>query len=554
MYNPLPPFPFTIPISMKNFITTLDQYLMAGLAWIERRKRLLFLLGLFLLALAAGSLLLWSTAEHGIGVRSDSVEYIWGAQTLASGEGLGRLSGEGDFKPLIQFPPLYSTTLAVFERFGVGAWEGARWLAAVFFAANIVLIGLAVFRLTSSRVFALAAAGFALVAPVVFEVNIWAMTEAPYVTFVLLGFLVLDDFFRLGQVRLLIYAGLCLGLALLTRYVGASALGTAGLVLLLRPGKPWLTKVKEGALLAAVAGLPIGLWMIRNLLVAGSATNKILNYHLISAEKWEVFRNTLSAWVSPLENFFLIGKRRLAALLGIALGAFLYYRSGRAAKPAEPPGTLLGWLFVVYLPAYLFIVFFSVLYTGAAIPLDDRMMYPLYTILIVAVFSGLFFLWKRSRGASPALGLASLVLFGLLVYTLAESYAADTLSLAIESRERGKGYALAELAEREVVQRLADYPDDYLIYTDNVHQLYYFSGRLAYLFPISFDTATQQEIGEGYAASLEAIQHRLADGEKIMFVFFFWEDLDIALIEEYFPQMQMIVGGEQGYLYVSPGD
>jgi hypothetical protein len=182
------------------------------------------------------------------------------------------------------------------------------------------------------------------------------------------------------------------------------------------------------------------------------------------------------------------------------------------------------------------------------------MMYPIYTILIVAAFSGVFFLWKRSRAAAPALGLASLILFGLAAYTLAESHAADTWALANESRERGKGYALADLAEREVVLRLAAYPDDYLIYTDNVHQLYYFSGRLAYLFPIAFDTATQQETGEGYALSLKAIQDRIAGGEKVMFVFFFWEDLDTALIAEYFPQMELIVGGEEGFLYVSEGN
>jgi hypothetical protein len=181
-------------------------------------------------------------------------------------------------------------------------------------------------------------------------------------------------------------------------------------------------------------------------------------------------------------------------------------------------------------------------------------MYPAYTILIVAAFWGIFLLWKRGSARNAALGVAALFVGGVLLFTLAESYAANTWALAGESHDRGKGYALADLAERAVVEKLAEHPDNYLIYTDNVHQLYYFSGKLAYLFPIAFDTATQEEIGEGYALTLKAIQDRIAAGEKIMFVFFFWEDLDTDLIAEYFPQMQMVVGGEEGYLYVSDGE
>jgi len=373
------------------------------------------------------------------------------------------------------------------------------------------------------------------------------------VTFSLLGFLVLDDYLRVGKPPLLIYAGISLGLAILTRYVGAAALGAAGLVLLLRPGKPWLAKIKEGALLAAVSGLPIGLWMGRNLLVAGSATNKILNFHPISAQKWAVFEGTLKGWISPLGDFFLIGKRKLAALLGIGLAALLLVRYTRPARPGVRQRTLLGWVFLVYMPAYLFIVIFSVLYTGAAIPLDDRMMYPVYTIFIVGAFSAMSFVWKRARRLDPRLGLAMLVLFGFVVYAQAEDYAADTLALASESRERGRGYALADLDEREVLLRLAEYPADILIYTDNVHQLYFFSGRLAYLFPIGFDTATQLEIGEEYVQSLSGIQDRLAAGQKIAFLFFFWEDLDTELIAENFPQMELIVDGEGGYLYATEG-
>jgi hypothetical protein len=144
------------------------------------------------------------------------------------------------------------------------------------------------------------------------------------------------------------------------------------------------------------------------------------------------------------------------------------------------------------------------------------------------------------------------MLLGYAVFALAESYLPQTIQIAQESRDTGKGYGLFRLREREVVTTLLSYPADYVIYTDNVHQLYYFSDRYAYLFPIDFDAATQLQVDpEGFGRSVKDIQDRLAAGQKIMFVFFFAQEVDEQFIAENFPQMQLIVRGEDGYLYAS---
>jgi hypothetical protein len=535
------------------------------LSWITARKKLWLQAGVALLGLAVFLLLIWSTSEHGIGVRSDSVDYAWAGESFAHGYGLGRFDGDGIFKPLTQFPALYPILLGFFEFIGVGVWEGARWIAALAFAANIVLIGIAVNRLTSSTLFALSAALFALIAPFVFEVNLWAMTEPIYVAFAFPAFFFLDDYFRTEKLRDLVWAGVFLAVACLTRYVGFSALGAATLLVFFRPGKPWVAKIKDTTILAGVALAPTILWFARNFFATGTATNKILSYHPIPAQKIEILKTAISNWVTPLQDFFAIGRRKLVALVLVAGGSYLYYRSQPTSKSKSKkqttkkskknqPGSrnLFAWLLLVYAFAYSALVLFSASFLGASIPLDDRILYPLFTVIVIALFVAIQWLWTRSLQTHRALAIAVLVLFGLVGFSLAEDYLPETVNLAQESRDSGKGYALFRLQERDVVQTLRSFPDDYVVYTDNVHQLYYFSQRLGYLFPIDFDAATQQEIPtEDFLRSLSNIQGRLESGQAVMFVFFFAEEVDETFIAENFPQMQLVVAGDDGYLYVS---
>jgi hypothetical protein len=77
-----------------------------------------------------------ATSSHGVGVRTDSVAYLWGAENLAKGLGLGRLNGLGELKPMTHWPPFYPLLLTLFELAGIPALAGARYLGAVLVAAD----------------------------------------------------------------------------------------------------------------------------------------------------------------------------------------------------------------------------------------------------------------------------------------------------------------------------------------------------------------------------------------------------------------------------------
>ena len=165
-------------------------------------------MGLLLLSLTATGLLLWATSEWGINVQYDSVDYIRSARYLARGIGLGRVTPDGQFKAMNHFPPLYPLLLAGFEFLGLNAQVGARWLGAFLFGSNILLIGLAIYRLTRSFWATTTGALIALLSPTLIEVNLWVMTEPLFISLILLACLFLDSHLRQPKPKWLVLAAL----------------------------------------------------------------------------------------------------------------------------------------------------------------------------------------------------------------------------------------------------------------------------------------------------------------------------------------------------------
>ncbi len=96
---------------------------------------------------------LWATETYGVGIRTDSVAYLWSSENLAKGIGLGRLDGAGNFRPYTHWPPLYPILLTIPRLMGFDGMESARWLGALCITLLIVVTGLAVSRLTDHSPF-----------------------------------------------------------------------------------------------------------------------------------------------------------------------------------------------------------------------------------------------------------------------------------------------------------------------------------------------------------------------------------------------------------------
>ena len=234
-------------------------------AWAaDRRPDRLALLVAAAAALGAGLVLL-RLAGHGPGMLADGVNYIAVARDLSAGDGLGGLWG--------LWPPLYPALLAGGGLIGLDPYAVAGPLNAVTFGLTVLVGGLWLRRHLHSRFLWLwGCLSIALALPLA-EIASHALSESAFILFVTLALTQIDAHLGGGGRAPLIRAAAFGALACLTRYLGVSVI-LAAVPLLLTARVAPREKMKRIAIYTLIAGLPVGLWMLRNFLLGGSMTGE----------------------------------------------------------------------------------------------------------------------------------------------------------------------------------------------------------------------------------------------------------------------------------------
>jgi 4-amino-4-deoxy-L-arabinose transferase-like glycosyltransferase len=231
-------------------------------------------------------------------VSPDSTVYIETAENLIAGKGF-YASGE----PLTHYPPLYPLLLAIAKIAIPDTLLAGRWLHAFLFAINVMLVATAAYIFTKHR--SLLPIGGAIIlflasTPVLIT-HTMAWSESPFITFSLAGLILLALYISKPRLSLLLLSSLMFGFAVATRYVGLVLLCPLLFGVLILNQKPFREKLQRHALLAMVVALtPVGLWLLRNTLVAESATNRQFTPHLVEWRHLADLVNTLSDFVLPL--------------------------------------------------------------------------------------------------------------------------------------------------------------------------------------------------------------------------------------------------------------
>lgn len=455
-----------------------------------------------LLSLAGAGAVLIAT-RWGVGLNNDSVAYIAAARDLLHGRGF----------PTAHWPPLFPAALALLGLLGVDPLAGARWLNTALFAANIVLVGLIVARYGGGLLWTSALAAFLMLANMLF-IHSMAWSEPLFFFLGLAGILCMAAYLDGPRPVLLLASAGAVGCAVLTRYVGGALVVTGALGLLLLSKKtPW-ARLIDAAVFSGVSSLPTLLWMMRNVHVAGSATDRVAVFHPVAWDNIMFGFLTLSAWLIPQRVpdraiiFLLLAVGWAAASVAVRT------RNGRKGDRRAPRADLarLPILLGIFIASYLGLLIVAISFVDQAL-LDERTLSPVFVTGLILVSCMAADRWRSGR-LSRSFRVCAVLVAGYL----ASLYAFHGGAVVIDGYREGFGYAAERWRTSETIRGVEALPHGLLIYSNFPNAVYIFTGRPATLIPMKIDYVSGLHV-EAYSRQLFEMRDRLQQGKAVLVIF-----------------------------------
>ncbi len=455
--------------------------------------------------------LIWYCTRWGAGLMDDSFIYIVSAQNLVAGKGLSWLAGDGKLYPLTHFPPLFSLTLALLDRIGIGAVSAARVVNALAFGINLVLCGFLIRRITRSRGLALLGCLLFLSSDVLIEAHAWAMSEPLFLSLYLGSVTLMLYYLERPATRWIVGAGFLLGLSFLTRYVGIAFILAAMLTLLVAPGIPKRRRWKDLFTFSTISLLPVVGWVAYTLLAIGSPTDRTFAFYSITSKQVLRTFNTLLAWFIPGR---LVNGFEIIWLIGMALGGLLLWLFTRKQDHADKAVINLESRFSIHaffalqFVCYIPIIFLSKSFFDPLTPLNNRILLPLLPISILLVMQWLASLWGNG-------GTVRRIILVAFCLGLLGTYATRAAVLVPRLHESGLGFARKSMHTSPTMAALRLLPKTPL-FSNSPSAITMWTGLPAYGIP-NLDVMRQRMANDGAllvvfdAVSLDLYYTNLAD-------------------------------------------
>ena len=461
----------------------------------------------FFLLIAIISLLEIETASRpGIHVSHDSVYYVGAARELLAGNGY-RMEHFDAGMNTAKYPPGYPLAITALGIFGLEPLEGARWVNILFFTGSVLLL-FAIARQQLSRwwIATLPPTLFMLSADLV-QLHQSVLTEGMFMFFTILGFFALSRHLEQPRAEWLVTGGLSIGLAFLSRFAGIMLPPLLLLVFLLH--RRW----KDGLIATALSILPMGCFILRNLIIAGTLSEREAQINWIPFPKLlggvEVMLNAFS-FNAHATNLRIVEFLLIVLLPG--LGLFLDIKQKKRVTPLTT--FLLG--FIIIYPLFLLT---HITFVQPVTPLDIRLLSPLLPAIYLLIAIGLNY-WV-SNYVVLTIYAAINILIGLLFFR-------ETQYLIREIHTWGPGgYTGKEWQASPILKAVGELPNDKLVYTNAHDAFYLYYGLTVKSLPLAWTPESLVAIVE----ELKSANGHLVVSDKV-----FWRDfkeLEKSLINDH---------------------
>jgi hypothetical protein len=239
---------------------------------------------------------------------------------------------------------------------------------------------------------------------------------------------------------------------------------------------------------------PLILWLVRNQLIAGTATSRELSIHLISKAHIEVAITTLASWFLIPTSAPAYVKVIPLLLLPLGFIAIILQNSGPGKKFAIdfsriPPMIKLLVLFMVFYGLFLVI---SISFLDANTPLDARILSPVFVSGMVVTFYivGELITWvSRHSQKGNLVHFPVLAISGIFIF----SYLSAVINIADKSYQSGIGYNDLAWKNSKTLAAVRELSNEVSIYTNSTEAIYIGTGRIAKSIPKKFESMSQTE-------------------------------------------------------------
>jgi hypothetical protein len=359
---------------------------------------------------------------------------------------------------------------------------------------------------------------FAVSGPVLY-LHAMAWSEAPFFSFAIGALLALALRVTRNRQRDLILAAILVALAMLTRYVGLTLLAPLAFALIVLGRRSRRERIRDLAIAGAIATAPLGIWMIRNTSVGHHATDRTLAVHVVSAGQLLQLVTTLNDFLLPVgAGPWWRGTFVLVVALLLIAGLLAAHRSARAQRPAPPLGNVFALLCLVFAAGYLAFVLFTISFADATTPLDDRILFPVFGVVVIALV--LLADTAARRRNHPAIWRAFAMCAALSI--------AVRLPLAIHGLDtmhrNGEGYTSVTWRNSEMLAQVRRLPSAIVVYSNAQDAIELLTGRSARWLPDSLIWENMQANPE-FPRARDDMCREVASGSAVV-AYFITDDLD----------------------------
>lgn len=451
----------------------------------------------------------WIT-DQGPGVSPDSTTYIEAARSLIAGNGLFVCG-----KVMTHYPPGYPLMIGALHLLYPGdVLQETRFLAALFFGANLVLLALAVHSCTQRSLVATVCAMllFLSSAPTI-SVHSMAWTEAPFITFSMASFLLFSLYLPHPRLYVLVLASLMAGVAVVTRYIGVVLFPTIALAFFLLDNRSIRLKIWDILIFVGVASLPLTSWLIRNILIAQSATDREFAFHPVGLSHVKNMISTLDNFILPIPISHWIKALCVAAAVTVTLlfcGILFINRKTYSKQNVTPTGIVFPVLCLMYSVIYVVFLFTSISFFDAATPLDYRILLPAILAMLIAA---IILAWSMSEEINRRWIWYGFILLVFFSVSINMNRAIET---AVEIHKNGQGYTSRYWNNSGTIAYLSeDSHEVRTIYSNAPDAISFLTGKEAVMIPAKVSAGTRR-VNEAYEEKLNQMLQECREGKALI--------------------------------------